>query len=388
MKDKIVLAGGTGFLGKALAQFFAEKEYEVVVLGRSNELPADFPEARLVTWDARTIGSWMKELEGAKALVNLCGRSVDCRYNESNRRLILDSRVNATRVLGDAVAQATIPPKVWLNAGTATIYEDRRGDLPPHDENSDDLGHGFSVEVAKAWEEAFLETQVHHVRKVAMRISIVLGTGGGAFPVMCRFAQLGLGGRQGPGSQWMSWLHLDDWVGIVDWLVSTDSVSRVVNLGTQSGDERFLHERNAFCLCAFWRRFPGPSFCRSIWRRIPPYSSRAGSQEPQSSLKGLAGRGLCVSFSYFRGCNLRFVGITPCNSETPLNQLPYGRCAMDDLRNCFRNTGSGSNRSNIQNGFHYGSVEVWDCDPVGGGFAAVLCRGAPHLPHVQSSAVK
>ena len=229
MKDKIVLAGGTGFLGKALAQFFAEKEYEVVVLGRSNELPADFPKARLVTWDARTSGTWVKELEGAKALVNLCGRSVDCRYNETNRRLILESRVNATRVLGDAVAQAKSPPKVWLNAGTATIYEDRRGEVPPHDENSDDLGDGFSVEVAKAWEEAFFETQVHNVRKVAMRISIVLGESGGAFPVMRRFAQLGLGGRQGPGSQWMSWLHLDDWVGIVEWLVSCDGVSGVVN---------------------------------------------------------------------------------------------------------------------------------------------------------------
>ncbi|MBT4385788.1 MAG: NAD-dependent epimerase/dehydratase family protein, partial [Betaproteobacteria bacterium] len=182
MKDKIVLAGGTGFLGKALAQCFAEKEYEIVVLGRSNELPVDFPKARLVTWDARTSGTWVKELEGAKALVNLCGRSVDCRYNETNRRLILESRVNATRVLGDAVAQAKSPPKVWLNAGTATIYEDRRGELPPHDENSDDLGAGFSVEVAKAWEEAFFETQVHNVRKVAMRISIVLGESGGAFP--------------------------------------------------------------------------------------------------------------------------------------------------------------------------------------------------------------
>jgi len=216
-------------LGKALARCFAEKEYEIVVLGRSNELPADFPKARLVTWDARTSGTWVKELEGAKALVNLCGRSVDCRYNETNRRLILESRVNATRVLGDAVAQAKSPPKVWLNAGTATIYEDRRGDLPPHDENSDDLGDGFSVEVAKAWEEAFFETQVRNVRKVALRISIVLGESGGAFPVMRQFAQLGLGGRQGPGSQWMSWLHLDDWVGIVEWLVSCDGVSGVVN---------------------------------------------------------------------------------------------------------------------------------------------------------------
>ncbi|MBT3570206.1 MAG: TIGR01777 family protein [Opitutae bacterium] len=261
MKDKIVLAGGTGFLGKALARCFAEKEYEIVVLGRSNELPADFPKARLVTWDARTSGTWVKELEGAKALVNLCGRSVDCRYNETNRRLILESRVNATRVLGDAVAQAKSPPKVWLNAGTATIYEDRRGEVPPHDENSDDLGDGFSVEVAKAWEEAFFETEVRNVRKVAMRISIVLGAGGGAFPVMRRFAQLGLGGRQGPGSQWMSWLHLEDWVGIVDWLVSTDSVSGVVNCAAPNPvtNAVFMSEmRSAFA--PFGVGFPAPTF--------------------------------------------------------------------------------------------------------------------------------
>jgi uncharacterized protein len=261
MKDKIVLAGGTGFLGKALARCFAEKEYEIVVLGRSNELPVDFPKARLVTWDARTIGTWVKELEGAKALVNLCGRSVDCRYNETNRRLILESRVNATRVLGDAVSRAAIPPKVCLNAGTATIYEDRRGELPPHDENSDDLGAGFSVEVAKAWEEAFFESHVHNVRKVALRISIVLGKSGGAFPVMRRFAQLGLGGRQGPGSQWMSWLHLDDWVGIVDWLVSCDGVSGVVNLAAPNPvtNAGFMSEmRSAFA--PFGVGFPAPTF--------------------------------------------------------------------------------------------------------------------------------
>ena len=202
----------------------------------------------------------MKELEGAKALVNLCGRSVDCRYNEENRRLILESRVNATRVLGDAISRSTIPPKVWLNACTATIYEDRRGELPPHDENSDDLGDGFSVEVARAWEKAFFETQTRNVRKVAMRISIVLGTGGGAFPVMRRFAQLGLGGRQGPGSQWMSWLHLDDWVGIVDWLVSTDSVSGVVNLAAPNPvtNASFMSEmRSAFAPLGIG--FPAPT---------------------------------------------------------------------------------------------------------------------------------
>ena len=144
MKDKIVLAGGTGFLGKALAQCFAEKEYEVVVLGRSNELPADFPEARLVTWDARTIRILDEGVGGSKSL----GESLRAFGGLSLQRdkSQVDSwisRVNATRVLGDAISQSMIPPKVWLNAGTATIYEDRRGDLPPHDENSDDLGARF-----------------------------------------------------------------------------------------------------------------------------------------------------------------------------------------------------------------------------------------------------
>ena len=227
---KIVLAGGSGFLGRALAGRFVEAGMEVIVLGRGTGLPNDFPEARFVAWDAKSRGSWESELDGAGALINLCGRSVDCRYNEGNRRLIINSRVQATKVLGDACSASTNPPKAWLNAGTATIYEDRRGDLPSHDEESDNLGHGFSVGVAKAWEKAFFKENHPGIRKIAMRITIVFGQAGGAFPVMRRFAKLGLGGSQGPGSQWMSWLHLDDWVGIMEWLLENEQISGVVNL--------------------------------------------------------------------------------------------------------------------------------------------------------------
>jgi len=225
---KVVLAGGSGFLGQALSRSLSSDGYEVVVLGRSPAPRGAI--GRFVIWDGQKLEEWKTELEGADALLNLTGRSVDCRYTEENRELILNSRVDSTRVLGQAIKDCVDPPKVWLNSSTATIYKDRRGDLEPHDESSDDFGMGFSVGVAQAWEKAFGESAIDGVRKVALRVSIVLGRDGGAFPVMRRFAKLGLGGAQGPGSQWMSWLHIDDWVGVARFLMENQSVDGAVNL--------------------------------------------------------------------------------------------------------------------------------------------------------------
>ena len=225
---KAVLAGGSGFLGQALARSLSADGYDVVVLGRS--AASHDASGRFVVWDGRKLGDWKSELEGAEALFNLTGRSVDCRYTKENRDLILNSRVDSTRVLGQAVQGCVDPPKVWLNSSTATIYKDRRGDLEPHDESSDDFGSGFSVGVAQAWEEAFEDSVVEGVRKVVLRVSIALGKDGGAFPVMRRFAKLGLGGAQGPGSQWVSWLHVDDWVGIARFLMAREDLSGPVNL--------------------------------------------------------------------------------------------------------------------------------------------------------------
>lgn len=225
---KIVLAGGSGFLGQALACSVLADGYEVVVLSRG-AAPADAI-GRFVPWDGKNLGDWKSELEGVEALFNLTGRSVDCRYTQENRDLILNSRVDSTRVLGEAIGACDQIPKVWLNSSTATVYEDRRGDLEPHDETSEDFGTGFSVGVAQSWEKAFEESSVEGLRKVALRVSIVLGKDGGAFPVMKRFAKFGLGGAQGPGNQWMSWLHIDDWVGVARFLMENQSVSGPVNL--------------------------------------------------------------------------------------------------------------------------------------------------------------
>jgi len=227
---KIVLAGGSGFLGQALARSVLADGYEVVVLSRG-AAPADAI-GRFVPWDGKNLGDWKRELEGAEALFNLTGRSVDCRYTQENRDLILNSRVDSTRVLGEAIGACDQIPKVWLNSSTATVYEDRRGDLEPHDETSEDFGTGFSVGVAQSWEKAFEESSVEGLRKVALRVSIVLGKDGGAFPVMKRFAKFGLGGAQGPGNQWMSWLHIDDWVGVARFLMENQSVDGPVNLAT------------------------------------------------------------------------------------------------------------------------------------------------------------
>ncbi len=226
---KVVIAGGSGFLGQSLARSLVKDGIEVVVLGRAEKRGGV---GRFVSWDARSEGPWREEMEGAIALINLTGRSVDCRHTQRNKDLILNSRVDSTKALGRAIQSCECPPLLWLNASTAAVYRDCRGDCSANDEDSEDDAEGFPEEVGRVWEKAFFDSERLGVRKVAMRIGVVLGEGGGAFPVMRRLARLGLGGRQGPGTQWISWLHLDDWVGIAKFLLSNPKVSGPVNLAS------------------------------------------------------------------------------------------------------------------------------------------------------------
>jgi uncharacterized protein (TIGR01777 family) len=232
MKKKLILAGGSGFLGKALACHFQNLGFEPVVLSRYPMRP-DIA-GRQVLWDARTLGSWQRELEGASAIVNLTGKSVNCRYHARNRREILDSRVNSTRILGEAIRRCANPPPVWLNASTATIYRhtfgqpwDERGEIRAVPEAKD----AFSVEVATAWERTLDEAQTPQTRKVAMRTAMVLGQmGNSVFPVLHRLVRLGLGGKMGSGRQYVSWVHVADYCRAVEWLLSHDRFSGPVNL--------------------------------------------------------------------------------------------------------------------------------------------------------------
>jgi len=229
---RIILAGGAGYLGQALAAHFLSAQWEVVILTRSAGRPG--VAGRQLAWDACTLGAWHKELDAATAVVNLTGKSVNRRYNTRNRREILDSRINSTRVLGQAIGRCARPPQGWLNASTATIYRhtfadawDERGETEATEEAKD----RFSVEVAWAWEKALQQAATPNTRKIAMRMAMVLGLGkNSVFPVLRRLVRLGLGGKMGSGRQFVSWIHETDFCRAVEFLIGHPDIEGAVNL--------------------------------------------------------------------------------------------------------------------------------------------------------------
>lgn len=232
MNRRIILAGGRGFLGQLLGRHLRSRGWEPVVLTRTPSLSADFPE---LPWDARTLEGWARSLDGAEAVINLAGRSVNCRFTPKNRRLIMDSRVDSTRVLGEAIARCHAPPRVWLNASTATLYRHTFG--APHDESSTDFSptpeakDAYSVEVGRAWEKAFDDAVTPPTRKVALRTTLVFGTvAGGVFQILRRLARLGLGGRMGSGRQYVSWIHDGDFCRAVEWILTHTDLHGPINL--------------------------------------------------------------------------------------------------------------------------------------------------------------
>lgn len=212
---KIVIAGGSGFLGKALTNYFTGKNIQVTILSRrpqkSNKLVKE------VYWDGRTLQDWRHELEGAEALINLSGKSVDCRYTEANKQKIYASRLASTRVLEEAVRHCIHPPKVWLNSSSATIY---RGSYDKFmDEQRGEIGHDFSMDVCRKWEAVFNECITPYTRKVTLRTSIVLHITGGALVPLIKLAKAGLGGSMGDGKQFFSWIHIHDFCRVTEWFI-------------------------------------------------------------------------------------------------------------------------------------------------------------------------
>jgi uncharacterized protein (TIGR01777 family) len=222
---KIVLAGGSGYLGKLLAEFYREKAEEVIVLTRGSSMLNG--NVRYVQWNGKDAGAWVRELEGTDLLVNLTGKNVNCRYNPANKAEILNSRVDAAAALGKAISQLANPPKVWIQSSSATIY--RHAEDRPMDEQNGEIGNGFSVEVCRAWEKKFWEQNVPFTRKVLLRIGIVLGKTDSALPRILRLTRFGLGGRQGNGLQYMSWIHEADVVAVIDWVFNNGHITGTFN---------------------------------------------------------------------------------------------------------------------------------------------------------------
>ena len=232
MKRRIVLVGGSGFLGQLLAAYLQPRGWEPIVLTRQPSPHSAFQE---LAWDARSLGDWASSLDGAEAVINLAGRSVNCRYTAQNRRLILDSRVDSTRVIGEAIARCAQPPRIWLNSSTATLYKhslDGANDETSTDYRSTtEAKDDFSVSVGLAWEKAFYEASTPRTRRAALRTTLVFGTvPGGVFQIMRRLAKLGLGGRMGSGRQYVSWIHDQDFCRAVEWILEHDELTGPVNL--------------------------------------------------------------------------------------------------------------------------------------------------------------
>jgi len=223
---KIVIAGGTGFLGQALCQYFHDaSRYHIVVLSRWHHENHD--NVQYVYWNGQSLGAWAEHLEGAYALINLAGKSVNCRYTAANKQAIYHSRLQSTEVLGQAMAKVKKAPKVWIQSSSATIY--RHTFDAPNTEETGLLGSGFSVDVCRKWEGAATQATLPGVRQVILRTAIVLGQTGGALPVLRRLTKWYLGGAQGNGQQYFSWLHEADWCGIVEYALFNQGIQGVYN---------------------------------------------------------------------------------------------------------------------------------------------------------------
>jgi len=219
---KIIIAAGTGFLGRNLEKYFLNKYYDVKILTRNPKRKNE------IFWDAKTIGTWKNELENADVLINLAGKSVDCRYNDKNKKEIYDSRIDSTRVLQNAIDICQNPPKLWLNASSATIYIHSETHL--NTEKNGIIGDDFSMNICKSWEKEFFKTENQNIRKVTLRTSIVLGNNGGAFPKFKQITKLGLGGKQGRGNQMISWIHIDDFCEAVNFIIENENLKGAINI--------------------------------------------------------------------------------------------------------------------------------------------------------------
>lgn len=238
---RIVIPGGSGQIGRMLASHFQERGHHVVVLTRS-PFAATY---NTVHWDGEHEGQWIDHLEHADVCINLAGRSVNCRYTPENRKAIYDSRIDTTNLLGSVISSLADPPALWLNASTATIY--RHSFDRPMDEPTGEIGGheavteirddpdswNFSIKVAMHWERAFFSADTPRTRKVAMRSAVVMSpTPGGAFSILLNLVRFSLGGAQGSGRQFVSWVHELDFARAVEFLIARDDIDGVVNIAS------------------------------------------------------------------------------------------------------------------------------------------------------------
>ncbi len=228
MNPTVAIIGANGFLGRYLTRHFTRTGREVAAIARSRKGWSG--DGMFLQWNGKDLGPWALALEGAEVVINLAGRSVNCRYNALNRKEILRSRTESTTVVGEAIANCKVPPKLWINASTATYY--RHAEDCAQDEWQGERGTGFSVEVAEAWEDAFFRAKVPGAtRKIAARTSMVLANEQETvFDVFNHLARRGLGGTLGNGNQRISWIHMEDFLRSIEHLMKDPFIEGIVNI--------------------------------------------------------------------------------------------------------------------------------------------------------------
>lgn len=224
---KIIIAGGSGFIGRYLTHYFSGKNYEVVILTRGKTQTKN--KIRYVNWDAKTLDGWKNELENSFLLVNLTGKTVAVRHNPKNKKEIFDSRIDSTKILNQAVSLCGNPPKYWMNSSGATIY--KTSFSQKRDEYFLEQEEEFLTEVILAWEESFFENSNPKTKKIALRTSVVLGKKGETFEKLNFLAKIGLGGKQGSGRQMMSWIHIEDFSRIIEFCIE-NKLEGMVNMAS------------------------------------------------------------------------------------------------------------------------------------------------------------
>ncbi|MDP4239609.1 MAG: TIGR01777 family oxidoreductase [Bacteroidota bacterium] len=212
---KVVIAGGTGFIGTYLTKRFRETGYQVLIISR---------DPKHVSWEPIDLS---ESFEGAEMVINLAGKSINCRHTEANKKAILDSRTSATIRIGNAITACKNPPKLWINSSACGIY--RASFDQPMTEDETELDNDFLAEVVKKWEKSFFGFQLRGTRKVALRTSVVLGKHGGAFQSLIWLSKLGLGGKQAEGTQIFSWIHIEDYFRILQFLNENEAMQGVLN---------------------------------------------------------------------------------------------------------------------------------------------------------------
>lgn len=256
---KVIIPGGSGFLGTYFANRLQDDNHEVIILSRG--MQEERNGIRHLHWDGTSAMHLKNEFEGADVVINLTGKSVDCRYTEENKRLIMESRVDATKAIGEVIASLHRKPKFWFNASSATIYG--YSEEKNMTEADGEIGDDFSMTVCKKWEEAFHSFTIEGVKQVALRITLVMGKEGGVLPVMKKMAKLGGGGKNGSGRQFISWIHEEDFYRVIMFMVEKGMYGPV-NIGVPNPVTDAYFNRLLCKKLGVWLHPPKPVFALEI----------------------------------------------------------------------------------------------------------------------------